>query len=279
MRFSRVFAAVAASAALVLTGCGSTSGSDAGSDGSGSDSAVTTLRVGASPSPHAQILHFIDDKLAKDAGLKLDIVEFTDYVQPNQALASGDLDANFYQTVPYLKKESKERGYGFVPGKPVHLEPLAIYSKKHKDIKEIGDGATIGIISDPVNQDRALHLLEQAGLVEVPQGAEDLTIDKVKKLKKFDFKEVEGPQLVRALQDVDAAVINGNFASEGGLSAADDALLVESPENNPANNVLVWAAKDKDDEHLKKLDELLHSDQVKKFIEDTFKDKSVIPAF
>ena len=266
---------LAAVATLGLAACGGGSSSDA----SDSSSDVVTLTVGATPSPHAKILTYINDNLAADAGIKLKIVEYTDYVQPNTALNDGDLDANFYQTVPYLENAEKQFGYDFEAGKGIHLEPLGVFSNKHKSLDELPDGGTIGIISDTANQSRALELLATQGLVSIPEGGGDVNINNVTKLKNFDFREVEGPQLVRSLDDFDYAVINGNFAQEGGKSISGDALVVESPVNNPAVNVLVWKGDSKKADAIAKLDKLLHSDEVKQYIEQTWSDGSVIPAF
>ncbi len=266
---------LAAVATLGLAACGGGSSSDA----SDSSSDVVTLTVGATPSPHAKILTYINDNLAADAGIKLKIVEYTDYVQPNTALNDGDLDANFYQTVPYLENAEKQFGYDFEAGKGIHLEPLGVFSNKHKSLDELPDGGTIGIISDTANQSRALELLATQGLVSIPEGDGDVNINNVTKLKNFDFREVEGPQLVRSLDDFDYAVINGNFAQEGGKSISGDALVVESPVNNPAVNVLVWKGDSKKADAIAKLDKLLHSDEVKQYIEQTWSDGSVIPAF
>ena len=266
---------LAAVATLGLAACGGGSSSDA----SGSSSDVVTLTVGATPSPHAKILTYINDNLAADAGIKLDIVEYTDYVQPNTALNDGDLDANFYQTVPYLENAEKQFGYDFEAGEGIHLEPLGVFSNKHKSLDELPDGGTIGIISDTANQSRALELMATQGLVSIPEGDGDVNINTVTKLKNFDFREVEGPQLVRSLDDFDYAVINGNFAQEGGKSISGDALVVESPVDNPAVNVLVWKGDSKKADAIAKLEKLLHSDEVKQYIEKTWSDGSVIPAF
>ena len=266
---------LAAVATLGLAACGGGSSSDA----SGSSSDVVTLTVGATPSPHAKILTYINDNLAADAGIKLKIVEYTDYVQPNTALNDGDLDANFYQTVPYLENAEKQFGYDFEAGEGIHLEPLGVFSNKHKSLDELPDGGTIGIISDTANQSRALELLATQGLVSIPEGDGDVNINTVTKLKNFDFREVEGPQLVRSLDDFDYAVINGNFAQEGGKSISGDALVVESPVDNPAVNVLVWKGDSKKADAIAKLEKLLHSDEVKQYIEKTWSDGSVIPAF
>lgn len=281
MRSLRYLVVAAAAGALALTGCssgGTDAQSDAQSDAKATDSGeVTTLVVGASPSPHAKILEYVNNELAPDAGLKLDIVEYTDYVQPNEALEAGDLDANFYQTVPYLEDESEARGYDFIAGEGVHLEPLAVYSDKIDDLKDLPEGATLGVINDPSNQGRALTLLADAGLVELPTSG-DINVTTVKKLKDFDFVEVEGAQLARSLPDVDAAVINGNFAQEAGLAPADS-LLIESPEDNPAVNVLVWANGAKNEAAILQLNELLHTTEVRDFILKEWPDGSVIPAF
>lgn len=275
-----VAAGAATVLALGLAACGSTDSdsSASGSAGSGSGDTIT-LKVGATPAPHAKILQYIQDNLAADAGLNLDIVEYTDYILPNSALNDGEIDANFYQTVPYLETAEAENGYDFTAGEGIHLEPLAIYSSKIKSLDELPAGAKVGIIDDVTNQSRALTLLSQRGLVELPTDGSDANVNNVKILGDFTFQEVQGAQLVRSLQDVDIAVINGNYAQEGGLSQANDALVVESPKNNPAVNVLVWKSDTDKAEAIAKLEELLHSDEVKSYIEQTWADGSVIPAF
>ena len=278
MRKTRVFAAAAATLALTLAGCSSSGGETNSESQAASEQGVTTLTVGASPAPHARILKFVKDELAADAGIDINIVEYTDYIIPNQALKSGDIDANFYQTVPYLEGQKKELGVDFSHGEGIHLEPLAVYSNKIEKLDDLKDGAKVGIINDTANQGRALDLLAVAGIVKVPEG-EDATIFNVEKLKNVEFVEVEGPQLVRSLQDVDIAVINGNYAEEGGLSSAKDALLVENPEGSPAVNVLVWRSEDDNNEAIQTLDKLLHSPEVAQFIKDPWTDGSVIPAF
>lgn len=275
-----VAAGAATVLALGLAACGSTDSdsSASGSAGSGSGDTVT-LKVGATPAPHAKILQYIQDNLAADAGLNLDIVEYTDYILPNSALNDGEIDANFYQTVPYLETAEAENGYDFTAGEGIHLEPLAIYSSKIKSLDELPAGAKVGIIDDVTNQSRALTLLSQRGLVELPTDGSDANVNNVKILGDFTFQEVQGAQLVRSLQDVDIAVINGNYAQEGGLSQANDALVVESPKSNPAVNVLVWKSDTDKAEAIAKLEKLLHSDEVKSYIEQTWADGSVIPAF
>lgn len=275
-RSLRTLAGLGVAAALVLSACSS------GSTGSSSSSnGATTITVAASPSPHAKILKYIQDNLAKDAGININIKEFTDYDLPNRALDQGEVDATYHQTVPYLEKAEQQFNYDFTPGKGIHLEPLAVYSSKHKSLDELPEkGGIIGVISDVTNQERALRLLAANGFVEIPASG-DVNVYTVKKLKNFDFKEIDGPVLVSNLGETDYSVINGNFAQEGGLAPSRDGLAVESPENNPSVNVLVWKTDASGDkaEAVKKLDEILHSEQVKKYIEDTWKDGSVIPAF
>lgn len=271
--------AITTALAFGLAGCGSSS--EGAKDASGNE--LITVKVGASPSPHAKILNYLETSgEAAKAGLKIEVKEFSDYVLPNTSLAGGDLDANYFQTTPYLDDQKKQNPdfADFNGGKGIHLEPLALFSEKIKAASELTDGATIGIINDPTNQERGLRLLESQGLIKLPADG-TINVAAIKDSaefnpKKFVFKEVEGPQLVRTLGDVDAAVINGNFAQAGGLEIAN-AVAVESPENNPAVNILVW--KGEASEGVKKLETLLHSEAVKKFIEETWPDKSVIPAF
>lgn len=268
-----VAAAGAAGLALGLAACG-------GGDSAGGD---TKLIVGASPDPHAKILRYVADNLAEKQGIELEVKEYTDYVQPNEALNSGDLDANYYQTVPYFDDQTAKNNWQFEHGKGIHLEPLGIYSEKLKDIKDLKDGAKIGIINDPTNQARALNLLADNGLIKLPKDEKQQKVSVIAKSKEynprgFELPEVEGPQLVRALADVDIAVINGNFAQLGGKKPSD-ALILESTENNPSLNILAWKKDSEKTEAIKKLDTLLHSPEVKAFIEKTWPDKSVLPGF
>lgn len=268
-----VAAAGAAGLALGLAACG-------GGDSAGGD---TKLIVGASPDPHAKILRYVADNLAEKQGIELEVKEYTDYVQPNEALNSGDLDANYYQTVPYFNDQTAKNNWQFEHGKGIHLEPLGIYSEKLKDIKDLKDGAKIGIINDPTNQARALNLLADNGLIKLPKDEKQQKVSVIAKSKEynprgFELPEVEGPQLVRALADVDIAVINGNFAQLGGKEPSD-ALILESTENNPSLNILVWKKDSEKVEAINKLDSLLHSPEVKAFIEKTWPNKAVLPGF
>jgi D-methionine transport system substrate-binding protein len=262
----------ASSATVVLAACG---GGDAEIS-----AADEPLRVGASPVPHAEILRFIDEDLAADAGLDLEIVEFTDYVQPNVALDDGSLDANYFQTVPYLEEQEASAGYDFAALEPVHIEPLGIYSSTLTDLAELADGATVAIPNDPTNAARALRLLEANDLITLADtgDAAPTSLDIEGNPKNLEISEVEAAQVPRALADVDIAVINGNYAIEADLVPAEDALALEEAEGNPNANLVVVRTGDEDDERIQQLEELLHSDEVRQFIEDTY-EGAVIPAF
>ena len=277
--------AITASAALALAACGgsdSESSSSASASAGSADGGTVALTIGASPVPHAEILNFVQDNLAKDANLDLDIVEYTDYVQPNVALSEGDLDANFFQHVPYLEAEIAEKGYDFSHFDGVHIEPYGIYSEKIEDIADLADGAKVGISNDPSNQARALDLLVQEGALEKVEG-DDVSIvdyegDDAANPKKLEFVEAEAPALPRLLPDVDVAIINGNFALEGGLTPSEDAIVLETVEGNPYANVVAYRTDTDKLDALKKLDELLHSDEVADFIKQTWPDGEVISA-
>ncbi|MFD9320759.1 MetQ/NlpA family ABC transporter substrate-binding protein [Streptomyces sp. NPDC060053] len=257
---------------LGLTACGSDK--DSASDTSG------PLVVAASPTPHAEILNFVKDKLAKKAGLDLEVKEFTDYVTPNTATEDGSVDANYFQNQPYLDDFNKKNGTHIVPVVTVHLEPLGLYSHKVKSVDALKSGATIAVPNDSVNEARALKLLAANKLITLKDGVgnEATPADITENPKKLKFKELEAAQTPRSLDDVDAAVINGNYAIEADLKPASDALVLESATDNPYGNFLAVKDGDEDDPRVKKLAKLLTSAEVKKFIEDTY-DGSVIASF
>ena len=266
--------------AMSLAACGAGGGDSSGPEAD--DKGVTKLVVGASPTPHAKILEFVDANLAAKAGLDLEIKSFDDYIQPNVQLAEGTLDANYFQHLPYYEAQVKDRGYDFAHYDGVHIEPFALYSKKVKDVKDLAEGAQVGINNDPSNQGRALELLAKAGVITLKAGkdATNATIyDIDQNAKKLQFKETDPAQLVRSLDDLDVAVINGNYALEAHLSPTKDAILVEEAEGNPYANFLTVQKKDESNPALKKLDELLHSPEVKAYIEKTWPDGSVLPGF
>jgi D-methionine transport system substrate-binding protein len=265
---------VAAATALALTACGSDGGSEA-TETNG------TVVVAATPVPHADILNYIAENLADDAGLTIEVEEFTDYVQPNVATSDGSVDANFFQTEPYLEEYNIANGTDLVTVAAVHIEPLGLYSDKVASLEEIPDGAQIAIPGDGSNGGRALALLADAGLITLADGV-DVTLatedDVAENPKNIEFVPLEAAQLALSLPDVDAAVINGNYALEADLSPAEDALHSESPDGNPYANYLVTTAANADNEDIQKLAELLQSDEVKQFILDTWADGSVVPA-
>lgn len=277
----RVLTAVAASlaATLALSACGSAEPGDSSAPaGSASAGEVTSLVVGASPVPHAKILEFVRDNLAEEAGLEIEIREFDDYVLPNEALASEELDANYFQHQPYLESQIEEKGYEFTAGEGVHIEPLKVFSDKHDSIDAIPDGATIVITNDVSNQYRGLKLLEKAGLLtDVPDGATVLTLTDAENPKGLKFEETQPEVVVQQLSDpaVDAAVINANFILTAGLDPSE-AIASEEVEGNPYANMLVWRTGD-DNPGIQKLEELLHSQEVADFIAETWPSGDVIP--
>ena len=272
---AKITIAVLAAGALTLglTACGSDKDS-ASSDTSG------PLVVAASPTPHAEILDYVKDNLAKKAGLDLEVKEFTDYVTPNTATEDGSVDANYFQNQPYLDDFNKKNGTHIVPVVTVHLEPLGLYSHKVKSADALKSGATVAVPNDSVNEARALKLLAANGIITLKDGVgnEATPADITKNPKNLKFKELEAAQTPRSLDDVDAAVINGNYAIEADLSPAKDALVLESATDNPYGNFLAVKDGNEDDPRVKKLAKLLTSAEVKKFIEDKY-DGSVIPSF
>jgi D-methionine transport system substrate-binding protein len=283
MRKTWVAIALATAATLALAACGSATASDAtsASTAAASAGAVTTLTIGASPVPQAQILQFVQDNLAKGAGLNLKIVTFDDYVLPNTSLAEGELDANYFQHLPYYESQVKAQGFKFDHFAGIHIEPLAVYSSKYKKIADVPDGAKLGITNDPGNQARALDLLVNNGLLTLKDTGDTLPtlLDIATNPKNFQFVEAAPEQLVRSLQDVDLAIINGNYALDAGLNPTKDSLLLESGVDNPYANFLAVRAEDKTNPAIVRLDGLLHSPEVKAFIEKQWPDGGVLPAF
>ncbi|MER5732538.1 MetQ/NlpA family ABC transporter substrate-binding protein [Streptomyces sp. NPDC002138] len=282
MRSSIKFTALAATTAalaLGLTACGTSSDpSSASSDGGKTDESKP-LVIAASPSPHADILNFVKDKLAAKDGLKIEVKEFTDYVLPNTATEQGQVDANFFQHKPYLDDFNKKNNTHIVPVINVHLEPLGLYSKKVKSLTEIKAGQTVAVPNDPTNEGRALQLLAANKLITLKEGVgTGAKLADITDKKGLQFKELEAATVPRALNDVDAAVINGNYAIEAKLVPAKDALVLEKAEGNPYANLLAVKDGKQNDPRIQKLAKLLNSDEVKKFIEEKYQG-SVIPAF
>lgn len=236
------------------------------------------LTVAASPVPHAEILEQLKPRLAKQ-GVDLDIKVFNDYVQPNVQVEEKHLDANYFQHVPYLDSFNKSRGtHLVVVGQPVHIEPFAAYSVKHKKVSELPDGATVALPNDPTNAGRALLLLAANGLVTLKDPANILATPKdvVGNPKHLKFRELEAATLPRVLPQVDLALINTNYALEAKLSPRKDALFIEK--TSPYANVLVARPDNKNSAALQKLNAELHSAETRQFIEQKYQG-AVVPAF
>lgn len=270
---------------FALTACGGNSaGSSSATSGaaaSGSASDSTVITVGASPSPHAEILKAIEDEI-KAAGYELKVVEYNDYVQPNVALSEGDLDANYFQHKPYLDNYNQENGTDLMSAAAIHFEPMGIYAGKSSDIKNVPDGAKIAVPSDATNEARALLLLQDQGVLKLKDGAglEATKNDIAENPHNVEFVEVEAASVPRTLQDADFGVINGNYALSAGLDTTAT-LASEGADSEAAktyaNIVAVRKGEDQTDK-TKALVKALTSDTAKKFIEDTYKG-SVIPVF
>ena len=237
--------------------------------------------VGASPAPHAEILKAANDVL-KEKGYELEIKEYVDYIQPNLALESGDLDANYFQHLPYLESFNKENGTNLVSAGAIHYEPFGVYAGKTTSLDELQDGATIAVPNDTTNEARALLLLEAQGLIKLKEDA-GLTATKndiVENPKNLQLYEVEAAQLPRVIGDVDVAVITGNYAIEAGYKVSD-ALAVEASDSLAATtygNIVAVRAGEENDPAIQALIEALTSDEVKAFIESTY-DGAVVPLF
>ncbi|MEV3996417.1 MetQ/NlpA family ABC transporter substrate-binding protein [Streptomyces halstedii] len=275
----KLTAAAAATVALALglTACGTDS--DPASGKASDADASKALVVAASPTPHADILNYVKKNLADKAGLKLEVKEFTDYVLPNTATENGQVDANFFQHKPYLDDFNEKNGTHIVPVVNVHLEPLGLYSKKVKGLKDLKAGQTVAVPNDTTNEGRALQLLAENGLITLKDGVgTNAKLSDITDNKGLEFKELEAATVPRALNDVDAAVINGNYAIEAGLKPGQDSLALEKAEGNPYANFLAVKEGNEKDARVQKLVKLLNSDEVKKYIEDTYQG-SIVPAF
>ena len=237
--------------------------------------------VGASPAPHAEILKAAKEVLAQK-GYELEILEYMDYIQPNLALESSDLDANYFQHLPYLESFNAENGTKLVSAAAIHYEPFGIYAGKTTSLEELADGATVAVPNDTSNEARALLLLEAQGLIKLKEGA-DLTVTKndiVENPKNLNLYEVEAAQIPRVVEDVDIAVINGNYAIEAGFKVSE-ALAVEDSESIAATtygNVIAVREGHEKDENIVALVEALTSEEVKAYMEETY-EGAVVPLF
>ena len=265
--------------AFSLAACGGSSSSSSSS--SSSTASEKTITVGASPSPHAEILNAVKDEL-KNEGYELKVVEYNDYVQPNVALSDGDLDANYFQHAPYLENYNQENGTDLVSAYAVHFEPMGIYAGKSSDIKNVPDGAKIAVPSDATNEARALLLLQEQGVITLKSGAglEATTNDIESNPHNVQFVEVEAASVARSLQDVDFAVINGNYALSAGLDTTAT-LASESTDSEAAQtyaNIVAVRKGDENSEKTQALIKALTSATSKSFIESEYKG-SVVPVF
>ena len=277
---------LAGALALSLAACGSTASSAASSEAASSetvsseaaaetnDLAGTTIKVAASPVPHAEILGVAKDILAEQ-GITLEIIEYTDYVQPNLVTESGEVDANYFQHTPYLDSFNEENGTHLVSVGAIHYEPFGLFAGKTATLDELADGAKIAVPNDTTNEARALQLLAAQGIITLKEGA-GLTATKndiAENPHNVDIVEMEAAQLPRTLADVDFAVINGNYAAEAGLNAATDALAVEDASSEAAQtfaNILVVKEGNEANPAIQALLAALQSEQVKNFIDETY---------
>lgn len=259
----------------LLVGCSSKK--EEGADASKSE--TKKIVVGATPTPHAEFLKEFAAAKLKEKGIELEVKEFTDYVIPNKSVADKQLDANYFQHIPYLEDFNKENKTTLVPIGKIHAEPLAAYSKKIKSTSEIKDGATIAIPNDNSNGTRALKLLQKQGLIELKDkdAANQTERDVVKNPKNLKIKAVEAAQLPRILEEVDVAIINGNYALEAKLDTKSTLFAEEVADIEKHVNVVVSREDNKDDASLKALVEVLRSEDAKKFLKEKY-GSAVIPA-
>lgn len=237
-----------------------------------------TIKVGGTPTPHAEILNYVKPILAKE-NINLIIIESNDYIRPNLALADKELDANFYQHIPYLDKFNAERNLNLVKISSIHFEPMGIYSNRFNKLSELPKKSSIAIPNDPTNAARALLLLAKAGLIELKENSGIATTkdDIISNPKNLDIREVDAPQLPRALTNNAIAVINANYALEAKLNPLKDSLFLEDKES-PYVNILVSRQGEENRPELQALTKALTSPEAKKFIKEKFKG-AIIPAF
>ena len=239
----------------------------------GGDASDKTIRVAATPAPHAEILNEISDALAEE-GWTLEVVEFEDYVQPNEAVSNGDCDANYFQHQPYLDQYNDEKGTDLVSAGVIHYEPLGVYKGKKDSFKALEKGDKIGVPNDVTNEARALQLLADNGIIKIKDGVglEATKEDIVENKLGIEIVELEAATLPTTLPDLDLAVINGNYALSGGLTA-DDSIVFESKDSEAATtyaNIICCANGNEGSEKIQALVKALQTDAVKKFIEEKY---------
>ncbi|MDT0004461.1 MetQ/NlpA family ABC transporter substrate-binding protein [Listeria cossartiae subsp. cayugensis] len=260
---------------LVLTACGSSSDKT-----SSSKEDDNKLVVGASNTPHAQILEQAKPIL-KEKGIDLKIVKYTDYVMPNKALDEGDLDANYFQHKPYLELEEKDKGYKFADVGAIHIEPMGLYSKKVKNIKDLKDGAQVLLSNSKSDWPRVIGIFVDNGLLTLKDGVkpQDATFDDIKdNPKNLKFKyDFDPAYLMTAYnnEEGDVVAINSNFVVDQGLNPSKDAIAIES-KDSPYANIVVTTEKKKDDKNIKELVKVLHSKEIQDYITKEW-DGAVVP--
>ena len=250
---------------IALMGC-----SSSGAAGGGGE----TIKVAASATPHAEILAKAKD-IVESKGYKLEVVEFDDYVQPNLVVESGEFDANYFQHIPYLDSFNEEQGTHLVNAGGIHYEPFGIYPGTKKSLDDLADGDSIAVPNDTTNEARALLLLQDQGLLKLKDGA-DLTAtinDIVENPHNIEFVELEAAQVARVVNEVAYVVLNGNYALEAGYSVGKDSLAYESSDSVAAKtyvNIIAVKEGNESQDKIKALVEALRSDEIKKYIEDTY---------
>lgn len=264
------------SGALLMTFAACSADNDTKEDKDGNQ----VLTIGASPSPHAEILEYIKPALL-EKGIDLEIEVFTDYILPNKALDSGDIDANFFQHKPYLDDFNVKNGTDLVSAAAIHFEPLGVYPGQTATIEELKDGAVIAVPNDTTNEARALQLLEALGLIEVDDeaGLEATPTDITSNPKNLEILEVEAAQVPRTLPDVDLGIANGNYAIAAEIN--ETVLETEGSESEGAQqyaNIIAIKAGDEENEAIKALIETLQSDDVKEFMNEKY-GVNVVPVF
>ena len=270
-------AIIAGIVSIGLIGCGNSEVSSNDSSSNGDDKVI---KVGVSPVPHEEIME-VAKPLLEAKGYTVEIVEFTDYVLPNTALESGEIDANYFQHIAYLNSFNADNGTHLTYTAEIHLEPMGAFSKKYKTVDEVEEGAVVAVPDDPSNEARALRVLAAAGLIEVNDGELITTADITSNPKNLEFKELEAATLPRVLEDVDIAVINGNYALEAGLDVNNDAFYAEDKNVESLKerrNVLAVKEGNENSQKIKDLTEALTSDEVREFIEEKYKG-AVVPVF
>ena len=270
-------------AASAFTACGSDDAASGSAAGSAAAEETVTLTVGASPSPHAVILEDYAAPLLAEQGIQLEVEQYTDYIQPNKDTSNGTVDANYFQHIQYLTDYNEENGTDLVNVGAIHFEPMAVFAGRSTDIDNIADGATIAVPNDPTNEGRALLLLQDLGLITLDEGAGVTATpnDIAENPHNLEFSEQEAAALPRTKDDVDFAVINGNYAIDAGLSL-DDAVAMEDAESTAIRedyaNVIVTTPELEDDERIAALVAVLQTEDFKAYLEETF-GGSAQPAF